>query len=291
MAYYLGNFGKVSLKRKSAKAFASSVSPDDVNVSLSRFGIEEAVENLITGDRIHITTDDARGLDFLPTSVWADGGGSTQKDFTAFCNVNALGGVRLFNSFANAVNNVRANEYPVEAFSGAAIPVDISVLGSSERTLGDVAAFTFNTDREALDTTTMSDRFKKMFTAGLISGAGSLDCIFNEKNNGVDELSLLMLQLIQRTEIGSEFSCYLRLTNTAKQTGAKDVYYTFDAMVTRTGVDVKSGAEITCAIDFVTTGEIRLVVGEPAGFKLLTQAGDSILLQQNLEAMFSNLTD
>lgn len=291
MAYYVGNFGKVSLRRKSAKAFASSVLPDDVNVGLSRFGIEESVENLITGDRIRISTTDERGLDFLPVSVWADGDSTTQKDFTAFCNINALGGVRLFNSFANAVNNVRANEYPVESFSGSAIAVDITVLGSSERTLGDVSGFTFNTDREALDTTTMSDRFKKMFTAGLISGAGSLDCIFNEKSNGVDELSLLMLQLIQRTEIGSEFSCYLRLTNTTKQPDAKDVYYEFDAMITRTGVDVKSGEIITCVIDFVTTGEIRLVVGEPAGFKLLTQAGDALLLQQDLEPLFSNLTD
>lgn len=291
MAYYVGNFGKVSLRRKSAKAFASSVLPDDVNVGLSRFGIEESVENLITGDRIRISTTDERGLDFLPVSVWADGDSTTQKDFTAFCNINALGGVRLFDSFANAVNNVRANEYPVESFSGSAIAVDITVLGSSERTLGDVSGFTFNTDREALDTTTMSDRFKKMFTAGLISGAGSLDCVFNEKSNGVDELSLLMLQLIQRTEIGSEFSCYLRLTNTAKQPDAKDVYYEFDAMITRTGVDVKSGEIISCVIDFVTTGEIRLVVGEPAGFKLLTQAGDALLLQQDLEPLFSNLTD
>ncbi len=215
MTYFLGHYGKVKLRRKSATTFSSSVSPADVNTILNRFGFDGSVENLLTGDQLRIFTDDPRGLDFLPPSTWPDGGGATLNEVVAYSNINAIGGIRLFNDFSNAINNNRTVEYPLESFTGNPIDINVSVYGSVERVLGDVTGFTFNTDREALDTTTMSDRFKKMYSAGLISGSGSIDCIFNTSNSGLVENSLLMLQLINRTDIGSEFSCFLQLTEDA----------------------------------------------------------------------------
>jgi len=290
MTYFLGHYGKVKLRRKSATTFSSSVSPADVNTILNRFGFDGSVENLLTGDQLRIVTDDPRGLDFLPSSTWPDGAGATLNEVVAYSNINAIGGIRLFDDFSSAINNNRTVEYPLEAFTGDPINIDVSVYGSVERVLGDVTGFTFNTDREALETTTMSDRFKKMYSAGLISGSGSIDCIFNTTNSGLVENSLLMLQLINRTDIGSEFSCFLQLTEDDVYSNASDVYYEFDAMVTRTGVEVRPDQTINCAIDFVTTGEIKLLIGEPSGY-ILKEDTDRLRLQQNLDFLMTEVTD
>ena len=290
MTYFLGNYGKIKLRRKAAGTFYSSVLPADVNTILNRFGFDGSIENLLTGDQVVITTDDPRGLDFLPASTWPDGGGATQNMVVAYININAIGGIRLFETFSAAINNSRNVEYPVETFTGAAIPISVQIYGSVERVLGDVTGFNFNTDREALETTTMSDRFKKMYSAGLISGSGSIDCIFNTQNSGLVENSLLMLQLINRTDIGSEFSCYLQLVEDEVNPGVSDVYYEFNAMVSRSGIEVRSDQTINCAIDFVTTGEIRLLIGEPSGY-ILKEDTDRLRLQQNLDFLLTEVTD
>lgn len=290
MTYFLGHYGKVKLKRKSTLAFRTAVSPADVNTVLNRFSFDGAGENLIAGDQLRIVTDDPRGLDFLPAATWPDGAGATLNEVIAYANVNEIGGIRLFEYFSDSINNNRAVEYPLEAFTGDPIPIDVSVYGSVERLLGDVASFSFNTDRESLDTTTMSDRFRKMYSAGLISGSGSIDCLFNTTNSGLTENSLLMLQLINRTDIGSEFSCFLQLTENDVYAGTQDVYYEFDAMVTRTGVELRPDQTINCAIDFVTTGEIRLLIGEPSGY-ILKEDTDRIRLQQNLDFLLTEVTD
>jgi len=290
MTYFLGQYGKIKLRRKAAGTFTSSVLPADVNTTLNRFGFDGSVENILTGDQLLIRTTDPRGLDFLPTSIWPDGGGVTQNEVVAYCNINAIGGIRLFETFSAAINNDRSVEYPLEAFAGDALPISVQIYGSVERVLGDVKSYTFNTDREALVTTTMSDRFKRMYSAGLISGSGSIDCIFNTSNSGLVENPLLMLQLINRTDIGSEFDCYLQLTEDNVYTGTQDIYYEFQAAITRTGIEVAADQTINCAIDFVTTGEIKLLIGEPSGY-ILKEDTDRLRLQQNLDFLLTEVTD
>jgi hypothetical protein len=290
MTYFLGQYGKVKLRRKSAGTFVSSVLPADVNTVLNRFGFDGSVENLLTGDQLVITTSDPRGLDFLPSSTWPDGDGATLNEVVAYANINAIGGIRLFETFSAAINNDRSSEYPLEVFTGNAIPISVQIYGSVERVLGDVRSFSFNTDRESLETTTMSDRFKRMYSAGLISGSGSIDCIFNTSNSGLVENPLLMLQLINRTDIGSEFDCYLQLTEDDVYPTAQDIYYEFQAMVTRTGIEVAADQTINCAIDFVTTGEIKLLIGEPSGY-ILKEDTDRLRLQQNLDFLLTEVTD
>lgn len=290
MTYFLGHYGKVKLRRKSAATFSSSVSPADVNTILNRLGFDGSAENLLTGDQLRIFTSDNRGLDFLPAATWPDGGGATLGEVIAYANINPIGGIRLFEEFSQAINNDRAYEYALESFAGAPIDINVSIYGSVERVLGDVTGFTFNTDREALETTTMSDRFKKMYSAGLISGSGSIDCLFNTQNSGLVENSLLMLQIINRTDIGSEFSCFLQLTEDSVYPNTQDIYYEFEAMITRTGVEVRPDQTINCAIDFVTTGEIRLLIGEPSGY-ILKEDTDRLRMQQNLDFLLTEVTD
>ena len=290
MTYFLGQYGKIKLRRKAAGSFGSSVLPADVNTTLNRFGFDGSLENLLTGDQLVITTTDPRGLDFLSPSVWPDGEGETLNQVVAYSNINAIGGIRLFNTFDAAINNDRSQEYTVENFTGAAIPIDVKIYGSVERILGDVKGYRFNTDREAIDTTTMSDRFKRMYSAGLISGSGSIDSFFNVANSGLTENSLLMLQLINRTDIGSEFSCFLQLTDQTAYANVPNIYYEFSAAITKAGIEVLPDQIISCAIDFVTTGEIKLLIGEPSGY-ILKEDTDRLRLQQSLDFLMSEVTD
>ena len=291
MTYFIGHHGKVKLKRQNQTAFTSAVSPDDINTTLNRFGFDGSLENLLTGDQLVITTTDARGLDFMPSSTWPNGGGATLNEIVLYTNVNAMGGIRLFNTFPDAINNVRANEYPLEAFTGAPIEINVRILGSIERVLGDVNGFTFNTDRESIETTSLNDKFKRMYSAGLISGGGSIDCLFGTTTASQTENSLLMLQLINRVELGSEFSCFLQLVDNSISiySTAQSIYYEFDAVITRSGVEVRADAIISCAIDFVTTGEIKLLVGQPSGY-ILKEDTDKVL-KEDLEGLLTEVTD
>jgi hypothetical protein len=288
MTYFLGHYGKVKLQRKSAEAFSSKISPADINVTLNRFSFDESLENIVTGDQITITTTDSRGLDFLPAATWIDG--TTQNNIRAYVSINALGGIRLFETFNAAINNTRADEYELEAFTGDPLNIRVRISGSIERVLGDVAGFTFNTDRETIETTTMSDKFKRMYSAGLISGGGTIDCFFNTENSGQTENSLLMLQLINRTDIGSEFKCFLQLTEDDIYSETQDIYYEFDAAIVKAGIEVRADQIISCVFDFVTTGEIRLLIGEPPGY-LLKEDTDRIEIEESLDFLLTELTD
>ena len=157
--------------------------------------------------------------------------------------------------------------------------------------LGDVTTYEFNTDRDALDTTVLSDKFKRMYSAGLISGSGKIDCIFNSQTSGVTETPLLALQLINRVDIGSEFDCLLSITDSDNDPSQLDIFYEFTAMVTRSGLQVSASELITCSIDFVTTGEIKLLVGRPSGY-ILKQDDDRIALNQdNLAFLLTEVED
>jgi len=61
-------------------------------------------------------------------------------------------------------------------------------------------------------------------------------------------------------------------------------------MVTKTGIEVRSDQTINCVIDFVTTGDIRLLIGEPSGY-ILKEDTDRIRLQQNLDFLLTEVTD
>jgi hypothetical protein len=130
-----------------------------------------------------------------------------------------------------------------------------------------------------------------MYSAGLISGSGSIDCLFNNLTSGIKETPLLMLQLINRVDIGSEFDLLLSITDSENDPSALDIYYEFSAMVTRSGLEVTASDIISCSIDFVTTGEIKLLVGRPSGY-ILKEDDDRIALNQNsLEFLLAEVED
>ena len=291
MTFFLGTKGNVRLKRGSSVTMgelSESISPDDVNTDLQRLSFATALDNLITGDRVSLTTTDARGLVCFSPLAWTDG--LVQNNISAYVHVNAAGGLRFFRSFADAINNVRANELPLASFALPALPVQVLVKDATYNVLGNVVDYTLATDREAIDSTSLSDKFRQLYSAGILSGSGSITCAFDYVTSGVNETPLLMLQLIQRLDIGSEFDCALYLTDKSVDANVNSVYYDFTAMVTKAGVQVTAGDIINCTVDFVTTGEIRLQYGQPSGY-VLKEDDDKINLEQSLDFLLTETED
>lgn len=291
MTVFLGSHGTVKLRRNAGQKvnqISDAIDPADVNTVLNRIGFDTSLDNLLTGDRVDIVTTDARGLECFAASAWQSA--TVEKTISAYVNVNAAGGLRFFATFADAVNNNRAAEFTVNAFTGASIAISYSVRDISYNTLGNVVSYQLNTDREALDSTTLSDKFRNQFAAGLISGNGTIDCLFDYQTKNEQETPLLMLQLIQRLDIGSEFDCAFYLTDSEITPTTQTVFYQVTAMVTRAGVEVNTNDVIRCAVDFVTTGEIRLLVGRPADY-ILKEDNDRIVLEQSLDFLLQETAD
>ena len=291
MAVFLGRNGNVRLRRGLRVPYAlleDEIKPDDVNTTLNRLSFDGALDNLITGDRIDLSTNDARGMVCFDASAWSSG--SVEPLISAYVHVNAVGGLRFFYEFENAINNNRAAELTLAEFAGNPLVVTVKVRDVSANVLGNVTGYTLNTDRESIDATALSDKFRKQYSAGLISGTGSIDCLFDYISSGIQETPLLMLQLIHRVDIGSEFDLALYLTDKELNPSLNNVYYEMEAMVTQTGVTVDSEDIIRCTIDFVTTGEIRLLIGEPAGY-VLKEDDDRIEIEQSLDFLLKEAED
>jgi hypothetical protein len=269
-------------------ALQDQIDPSDVNTSLNRLSFDSAGDNLLTGDRVDISTTDARGLVCFTGAAWSSG--TVEPSISAYVNVNAAGGLRFFPTFTDAVNNTRANELALYAFTGEPIPIECRVRDVSYTVLGNVIDYTLATDREAIDTTSLNDRFRQLYSAGILSGSGSITCAFDYTTAGVTEAPLLMLQLIQRLELGSGFDCALYLTDKSVDAGVNNVFYQFDAMVTKAGVEVRAGDIINCTIDFVTTGEIRLLIGSIDEY-ILKEDDDRINLEQSLDSLLKETED
>lgn len=291
MTFFLGTKGNVKLRRGSKLALGSledRILPDDVNTTLNRLSFDGALDNLLTGDRVDISTSDPRKLICFPASTWSDN--TVNNGISAYVHVNAMGGLRFFPQFEDAVNNDRTKEYPLAAFTGAPLDIVVRVRDAKANVLGNVVSYQFNTDRESIDVTSLADKFKQQFSAGLISGGGTISCAFDYISTGVKETPLLALQLIQRIDIGSEFDLALYLTDEEVDPNVTTIFYDITALVTRAGVQVQAGNIIDCEIDFVTTGEIRLLIGKPSAY-ILKEDDDRIELDQSVDFLLQEIED
>ena len=291
MTFYLGNYGNIRLRRGTDPvlgSISSDVEPDDISLVLNRVGFEKASENLLTGDRADLTTTDSRGLVFIPASNWSIN--QIQDTFSCFVHVNEVGGLRLFPTFGDAVNNTRSNEITLQSFSGSPLNLRLTIRDVKYSLLGCVSQFEFNANRDAIDVTSLSDKYKRQYDAGLLSGSGRIECAFNYETTGVEEAPLLLLQIIQRLDIGCAFDLALYLTDKAVDPTLQNLFYLLTAVPTNTGISLRSGDIITCTIDFVTTGETRLIFGVPSDY-LLKEDDDRIKVEDSLDFLLKEVTD
>ena len=291
MAFFLGNHGRFVFRRgpdAQLAALTSSISPDDIALSLNRVGFAGSLDNIITGDRIDISTTSASGLAFIPASNWSSN--TIENSFSCYVQVNEAGGLRLFPSFATAVNNTRSSEISLQSFSGDPLEVTVQIRDVSSNSLGNVTSFEFNASREAIDVTSLADKFRNQYNAGLLSGSGRIDCAFDYTAEGVTESPLTVMQTIQRLDVGASFDAQLYLVDAEITPETQTIFYQITALITSVGVTVPNDGIITATVDFVTTGELRLIFGRPGEY-LLKEDTDRIELDQSVDFLLKEVTD
>ena len=290
MAVYLGNFGRITLQRKSNQgALESVINPSDVNVARKRFSFDFDQGYLITGDQIEITSTNGATLGWVDETGWS--GGVKQSNGKWFVNVDELGGIRLYSSFTNAVNGGSANAIALDAIA-TNIPIQVVIANTQQRILGAITTYELNTQREAVDITALSEQFRSQWSS-LMSGSGRISCQWDYKDccgGGQYETAQYLLQLVLRTEVGSEFGAqfYLKTNsyNPSSVAGQADdeIWYEVNGIITASAIQFAPGTIVEMTAEFITTGPVRLKVKTIPDNKVLQENTDDILLDQDSTA-------
>ena len=296
MSIYLGGFGKVMLQRKTAQGdLFATINTDDVNTTKKRFSFDEADE-LITGDQIEISTTNGTDLLFIAAASWA--GNTRESSFTAFVHKDDLGGLRLYATFANAVNGGSSNALTLTSISSD-IPVKVSVQNAIYRMLGQVSSYELNTDVESVDITALSDYHRERYSS-LISGNGRITCAWDyedSEGSGTYDPPHYLLELVTRTKVGSEFGAQLYLNTSGYNPSGissnldDELWYEINAVVVQSAVSFNVGQPVDMTINFVTTGGVDLKINSDAANKILQEDSHDILLEQDTTAKLLQETD
>ena len=279
MSVYFGQSGQIALKRDALNsAIRTKLDPYDVNTSSKRFSIDHSTGSLITGDEVVIETADGSTLELVDGHSYPDG--------KWFINIDPVGGIRLFDTFAKAIEGLQANALTLVAPSSAK-DVLVTTKNDNFRHLAKVRDFEMTTSREQVDLTNLGDEFRNQYEAGLISGQGSMNCIWEHSyesedranNYGTDpEFPFYLAQLVVRTQQGSDFDgvFYLYRDN---NNALNNVYYEANCIITNVAVTVSASEIIETRIEFITNGAIALKIGDAPG--VLLQEDTDRILQEN----------
>lgn len=282
MTVYLGTFGEVELKRQfDGGTLQSTIDVADVNATRKRFSFDFEHGQLISGDQIQIKSTDGSALDFIDSY--------TDSSVTKFIHVDELDGIRLYDSFAHALNGGTANATAL-AVPSDSIPIEVIADSGSYRVLGRVQNYELNTSRETVDTTTLSDQFRNQIST-VMSGSGRMSCEWEYTGDTIKELPHYLLELALRTKVGSSFEAkfYLKTEgyNPADHANASNdmIWYEFTGIITACAVQFNPNTLVQITADFITTGpiQIRMQV-EPAGSVLLQEDSGQIRLDQDSSA-------
>ena len=288
MSVYLGTFGQVELERQfDDSELSSTINTSDVNASAKRFSFDFEHGQLLTGDQIEILSTDGSGLDFIS--------GYSASGVKKFIYVDDLGGIRLYDTFAHAVNGGSANAVALAA-PGNDIPIKVNVENAAFRLLAQCNGFELNTERETVDTTTLSDEFRSRVNS-LMSGSGRMSGFWEYTGDTSNELPHYLLELSLRTKVGSQFKgrFYLK-ANTYNPSGVADrsddqIWYEFTGVLTACAVQFTPSSVVEITADFITTGPIEIKMEVDPTYKVLQEDADDILLDQDATATLLLETD
>ena len=282
---YLGQYGDIELQRDSLNSFlGTQLDPSDVNTSLKRFSVKGASGALITGDFIDIETVDKSNLELVTGHNYPDG--------SWFVHVDALGGLRLYTTFEASISGGVTGAVALSTPSTRK-DITIKTRNTRFRHLANITSFEISTMRDSVDLTSLGDQFKRQYEAGLISGQGTIECLWEHNQAKVNQecgddgefpfyLAQLVVRLTQGADFKSRFYIYRDNSNTSNS-----VWYQADCVVTNVVISVPATEQITSRIEFVTNGEIKLNTGsapsyllQEDNYKILQEDGSPILLEQ-----------
>ena len=281
MTVYLGAQGEVELRRVfNGGTLKSTIDVADVNATQKRFSFDFEHGQLLTGDQIEITSTDGSALDFI--------NGYTDSGAKKFIHVDELDGIRLYDTFANAVNGGTANAVAL-ATPGNAIPVEVIVNSTRPQVLAQVSSFEINTERETVDTTVLSDEFRSRVNT-LISGSGRITAFWEYTGDDSRELPMYLYELAHRTKVGSNFIGRFYIKKTDYNPGGSptkkddEIWWRVEGIITAAAIQFTPDSAVQITADFVTTGELRLRMRLERGDGLLQEDTGDIRLDQDSNA-------
>ena len=288
MSVYLGTHGKVELQREfNGGSLFSTINTGDVNVTKKRFSFDFDHGQLLTGDQIEITSTDGSALDFIDSY--------TDSSVKKFIYVDEIDGIRLYDSFAHAVNGGSSTATTLAA-PGNAIPIEVTVENAIPRLLAQVNSFEVNTERETVDTTSLSDEFRTRVNT-LISGSGRMSAFWEYTGDTTNELPHYMLELALRTRVGSNFKgrFYIK-TNGHNPSGVAaraddELWYQVNGIITAAAVQFAPDNTVQITADFVTTGTIEIRMNLEVPDDLVQEDGSVLRLDQDTAAKLLLETD
>jgi len=287
MGIYLGNIGNVEIARRSTESnLTSVVNPSDVNASSDRFSFDFDEGCLISGDLVEIIATDGTDLDFIDASGWDNAAVQSSGDWFIF--IDELGSIRLYDNFDDSLEGGATGLVPLVAIARD-IPIQVSIRNRESRLLACVTDYELNTNRETVDITALSDRYREQYSS-LITGSGRITAQWDYVNEAGQEPVHYLMQLVLRTEIGSglRIKLYVKSANTDASGGLFSttqlndaLWWEFDALITNSATSFTPGDIIVSTIDFVATGSIKLRARTTTTTsRLLQESGDPILLEQ-----------
>jgi len=279
-----GDDGYVELQRTSLEySVQTTLATSDVNTTRKRFSVDGLEDSVITGDKIEISTVDGSTLELVSGHSYPDG--------NWYVHVDAAGGIRLYDSFDNAISGGITNALTLVAPSSSK-EISFKARNATYRPLARVRDFEFTTNRELIQTETLGSKFKEQYENGLIQGQGTVNCFWEHRYLLSDpdtrqttkpEFSAYLARLILRLDQGCDFDGRFFMYREGSNS-TNNCWYECEAQITNCAINVPAGGVVESRIEFVTTGKFRLKTGNIPGF--LLQESTDYLLQETGDRIF-----
>tara|TARA_Y100001973_G_scaffold88777_1_gene134390 strand:+ start:9 stop:884 length:876 start_codon:yes stop_codon:yes gene_type:complete len=289
MPVYTGQTGYIELERSSSHFFRTTLAPSAVNTTRKRFGVENILGSLITGDKVTIKAleDEIGSTDLDLIS------GHSGSEWSGYVAVDDIGGCRLYGSFPHAVQGGITNALTLTTPSSTK-DIIIETNDASFRPLARIREFNFTTSRETINIDLLGDEFQQMYKSGRIQGQGEISADFEHRYVATDsgftynqEFSVYLARLLMRLNMGSEFKGRFFIYRESG-TSSNNCWYEADAIITNCGINVTPSEIVETNISFVTSGQFEMRVGATPGYLLkqdtdyiLQESGDKIFLEDD----------
>jgi len=260
MTVYLGAYGEIELQRQfDEDPIVINLRGSDINATKNRFSVRFASKadlksTLLTGDQVEIKRVGGGALDLIT--------GNTSNGVKKFIHIDQVGGMFLYNTFAHAVTGGSTNAVALSSPSSN-YDIELKVKNARVRSLAQITNYELNTERETVDTTTLSDEFRTRVSS-LMSGSGQLTCFWDYTGNTSQELPQYLAELALRSQVGSGFRGRFYLKKAGfNPSGVSErlndaVWYECDAILTAVAMQFPLDNTVQMTASFITTSQIEL---------------------------------
>lgn len=298
---YLGTHGGIEIKRDNTEGTVfSEIAPEDVNLSAKRFSFSGS-EMIITGDKVRFTkmkgtTEEGDGVDKGDRMILVKGA-SDEPSIERYAHKDMLGGIRLFDSYKDAINGdidnaLELSNQTLNKTQKMRVRVEPDSRWNGVAKVGD---WSFTTNRQAIDLTTLGDEFVKSYEAGLIQGQGTLTALWDDKqlfcdskkgtplaNDGLgfpsdgkprmpvkttDEVANYFVQLCIRVSIGAKFKARLYIKyggdREIRDPNELAVFWEGECICTNISMSFQADNIVVSRIAFITESTFRLRMADP----------------------------